>query len=334
MQQSTIKTCISGWFILVITLTPAPAQFDSQNCTLLGRWAEGECYDVLANVNIVYLGNGAYLQIMDFTDPVNPTLSGRIALASMVRGLALSGTKMYVADYDSDLCIVNIADAMNPAFVTQVKMTSHTTAATARDNHLFLANGEPIKILDISNINNPIEIGSCPSNGFARQIQVVGDYAFVANIFDISTLQAPIPVGYHKTSYAVCDIAVQDNLIFALDRETGLYIIRFDAPVAVDDNSESGLPTQFRLAQNYPNPFNPATEITYQLPALSHVQLEIYNLQRQEIKTLVDEFQAAGRQSVVWDGLDETGKKAAAGLYFYQMNAGNFTVTKKMLLVQ
>ncbi|MGQ9561685.1 MAG: hypothetical protein ACUVWA_14400 [Candidatus Oleimicrobiaceae bacterium] len=75
--------------LFLIPISFVHAQLDSQNCTVIGRWAEGDCYDVLANGNIVYFGNGAYLQLMDFTNPINPILLGRIALAFMVRRLAL-----------------------------------------------------------------------------------------------------------------------------------------------------------------------------------------------------------------------------------------------------
>lgn len=75
--------------LFLIPVSFVHAQLDSQNCTLIGRWAEGDCYDGLANGNIVYFGHSVYLQIMDFMDSINPILLGRMALPSMVRRLAL-----------------------------------------------------------------------------------------------------------------------------------------------------------------------------------------------------------------------------------------------------
>ncbi len=101
-----------------------------------------------------------------------------------------------------------------------------------------------------------------------------------------------------------------------------------------DKNAAESIPTDFELYQNYPNPFNPITQIYYHLPRSMHVTLKIYNLQGHEIRTLVDEFQSAGNQSVVWDGLDDLDKKVTSGLYFYHISAGDFNATKKMIVVQ
>lgn len=93
--------------------------------------------------------------------------------------------------------------------------------------------------------------------------------------------------------------------------------------------------TDFILEQNYPNPFNPLTKINYTIPEASKVQLKIYNVDGQEIITLVDEFQSAGKKSVIWKGTDSRGKKAASGIYFYRLKAGDkFEDTKKLILIK
>ena len=93
-------------------------------------------------------------------------------------------------------------------------------------------------------------------------------------------------------------------------------------------------PSTFGMMQNYPNPFNPETEISYSLPEAAQVRLTVYNMLGQKVKTLVDEYQAAGRKTVSWDGTDERGNKAASGIYFYRVKAGEFEDTKKMILMK
>ena len=88
------------------------------------------------------------------------------------------------------------------------------------------------------------------------------------------------------------------------------------------------------LYQNYPNPFNPETTISYQLPENSEVELAIYNLKGQKVKTLVNELLPAGQHSVVWDGKDDNGKSVSSGIYFYKLKTGNFEKTKKMILMK
>lgn len=89
------------------------------------------------------------------------------------------------------------------------------------------------------------------------------------------------------------------------------------------------VPSSFDLYQNYPNPFNPSTEISYQVSAVSHVTLTIYDVLGREVKTLVNETKAPGKYEVRFDG---TG--LSSGLYFYRIKAGNYTETKKMVLVK
>ncbi len=93
------------------------------------------------------------------------------------------------------------------------------------------------------------------------------------------------------------------------------------------------LPSQFDLAQNYPNPFNPTTTINLALPNASDYTVAIYNIAGQLIRTY-DGNASAGVVSIVWDGKDASGSQVASGMYFYKAKAGNFSATKKMLLMK
>jgi hypothetical protein len=93
------------------------------------------------------------------------------------------------------------------------------------------------------------------------------------------------------------------------------------------------LPSKFDLAQNYPNPFNPTTTINLALPTASDYTVAIYNIAGQLIRTY-DGNASAGVVSIVWDGKDASGSQVASGMYFYKAKAGNFSATKKMLLMK
>ncbi len=92
---------------------------------------------------------------------------------------------------------------------------------------------------------------------------------------------------------------------------------------------KQALPTQYALSQNYPNPFNPVTTINYELPKAGKVKMTVYNILGAQVMTLVDRQQSAGRYSVQLDG-----RLLGSGTYFYRMVAGDFTTTKKMLLLK
>ena len=104
-----------------------------------------------------------------------------------------------------------------------------------------------------------------------------------------------------------------------------------DIPTAIEENPR---PSGFTLSQNFPNPFNPETTISFEMPVQSHVKITIYNLIGQYVKTLVNEIKPIGTYSVVWDGTDASGTRVTSGLYFYRIDAGNFSQTKKLIMMK
>ena len=92
--------------------------------------------------------------------------------------------------------------------------------------------------------------------------------------------------------------------------------------------------TEYALLQNYPNPFNPSTVITFAIPRQEQVQLTVYNAIGQRIRTLINSQRPAGSHTVVWDGKDNLGREVASGTYFYELVAGTFSKSARMLLVR
>ena len=94
-------------------------------------------------------------------------------------------------------------------------------------------------------------------------------------------------------------------------------------------------PEAFSLADNFPNPFNPATTIQYALPQAADVELTVYNVLGQPVRTLVADHQSAGRYAVEWDATNDSGHSLSSGMYFYHLQAGGeFREVKKMLLIK
>ncbi len=105
-------------------------------------------------------------------------------------------------------------------------------------------------------------------------------------------------------------------------------------------NGEAASPTQgFFLLPNSPNPFNMATTLAYDLAQPARVLVTIYDLQGRAVRRLSDRFQDAGRHRLIWDGMDDSGQRAAAGVYFYRLEALSenrviFRTAKKMVLMK
>jgi len=102
----------------------------------------------------------------------------------------------------------------------------------------------------------------------------------------------------------------------------------------LNQNKNTGLPTKYALHQNYPNPFNPITAIHYDLPERSHVMIIVYDIVGNEIRTLVNDQQNAGFNSIVWNGKDRFGRTVGTGVYFCRINAEGFIKTRKMILLK
>ena len=92
--------------------------------------------------------------------------------------------------------------------------------------------------------------------------------------------------------------------------------------------------TEFILNYNYPNPFNPVTTISYKLPQAALVRMTIYDLLGRQVKTLINKTQDTGYKSVIWDATNDYGKPVSAGVYLYQIQAGNFVQSRKMVLLK
>ncbi|RPH97138.1 MAG: T9SS C-terminal target domain-containing protein, partial [Calditrichaeota bacterium] len=93
-------------------------------------------------------------------------------------------------------------------------------------------------------------------------------------------------------------------------------------------------PNEFDLLPNYPNPFNPTTTLRFTLAAPAMVNLKIYNLQGQAVRTLIDELRPEGEFSQMWDGRNEAGHALPSAIYVCRMTANGFSETIKLSLIK
>ena len=130
-------------------------------------------------------------------------------------------------------------------------------------------------------------------------------------------------------SSLIFDIVFPDSLHgFAVGREGA--IIKYIPPVInFVKEIEEGISKSFSLFQNYPNPFNPSTTISYSIPADGHVTLKVYDVLGSEVASLVDEQKHSGTFDVHFDA-----NALSSGVYYYQLKAGEFTTTKKLVLMK
>ncbi len=142
--------------------------------------------------------------------------------------------------------------------------------------------------------------GSLPTNAsFQRQFNIVGSF------------------GYHCTPHPFM---------------TGTVIV--EQITDVKSGEDQNLPRKFALLQNYPNPFNASTTISYLLPITGEVNLTIYNLLGQTVRTLVQGRQSSGSYIIIWDGKNQDGSSVSSGIYFYKLKMENFNQVRKMIFIK
>jgi hypothetical protein len=100
-----------------------------------------------------------------------------------------------------------------------------------------------------------------------------------------------------------------------------------------DTSGDQGIHS-FQLFQNYPNPFNSSTIISYEIMKAGDVTLKIYNILGREVRSLVNSLQKPGNYKVIWNGKNNQGKEVGSGIYFYQLMAGDYKATRKLVLIK
>ena len=132
--------------------------------------------------------------------------------------------------------------------------------------------------------------------------------------------------GFEAINTVAAQSEVMDAIVAFLDSSV---------VVGIEDGADLPIADGYHLAQNYPNPFNPSTTIEFTVPAVSEVELTIYNVRGQRIRTLVSGNMTVGTHQAVWDGSDQHGQHVASGIYLYRLNVGEaFSDIKKMVYLR
>ncbi|MGB2696672.1 MAG: FlgD immunoglobulin-like domain containing protein [Candidatus Zixiibacteriota bacterium] len=168
----------------------------------------------------------------------------------------------------------------------------------------------------------PDEILIAHSNGVIEAINGI--------TFDTVAISDPLPP---ISFFAFGDVSGDAMLEICISDGDSLFLYSFN-PTDVGEENQENLASEFTLNQNYPNPFNAQTTIKYYLLQSSNVELAIYNIKGQKVKTLVNGFQSVGFQSVTWDGTNRNGAKVASGIYFYRIRTDYSQETRKMVLIK
>jgi hypothetical protein len=160
------------------------------------------------------------------------------------------------------------------------------------------------------------------------------------SITPTSAVIAPAESLYFHLTATASSAQPQSGYIIFTDNADSASDSMFVQINSVSGVGDKNVPAEFSIQQNYPNPFNPTTTIMYAVPVLSRVTIKIFNVLGQEVRTLINDVQDVGMQTIRWNSTDNTGAAIPSGVYYYRIQTFDlteqrslFTSVRKMLLL-
>ncbi len=245
----------------------------------------------------------------------------------------LENTALTESEYDNIYCFGKImhylvSDADNPAQLWNVNVDNMAVVADVHtdsnsDRCLEEGVGYPREIFVIVNEGGTIRITRGAIFSYYEFLQPIAERLTDEQWREMLASDLPPEMPEWVKSFTD-ESSTQPQLVE--HSEDNLFYKEFN--LAISEQS-TPLSEKIQLSQNFPNPFNPMTTIKYQLPVTSYLTIKVYNLLGKEVATLFEGIRQAGNYSITFDG-----RGLAAGVYIYQLKAGNFVETKKFILLK
>lgn len=215
-------------------------------------------------------------------------------------------------------------------YVTHVPSSRIDPPATVFDltqGILVVESGLPTKIM--------MGTGVLFSTGMAAgELQHIMSVHIATDVADTGTLCVDINTAVGPGTYSFIDYGGTEMTSTFLDANAdGVWCFPVIKPTGVNDHNPN-VPAVYSLGQNYPNPFNPSTVINYSMERKGKIDISVFNVLGQHVKTLVNGEVDAGAHQAIWDGTDQNGASVASGVYFYKMVTDKYVDTRKMALMR
>ena len=254
-----------------------------------------------------------------------------------ITSVEIKGTTAYITDRKNECMIYHINQFFEKELINTISLSGEITESIIKGDTLYLFQDDILYLLDISDpqtadIDTVLELQQSVLDAY-----LVNEYLFTVGYEGISVfdLTGELPELVETGGISGFKISADSNVI-AVSDESNLMLYYYHIPAysnSGDAAEDEGDQPQL-LAQNYPNPFNIETSISFRLPEASFVELSVYNMLGQRVKSLFNEPKAAGYHTVSWDGTNEQGQIVSTGIYLYKLTAKDLRETKKMLLIK
>lgn len=250
---------------------------------------------------------------------------------STIWALYVSGNNLFAGTQNGIFLTTNDGSSWTPV---DSGLTNRTVDAfIACGNSLFAATWGGGIFVSTDNGTEWKAVNTGLQNRYVISFAVSGTNLFAGSavgIFqstDMGSSWKPVSIGLAQT--IVYSLTIYGDNLLAGTAYNGVWKRPLSEMITSIENDDRYSPLKFKLEQNYPNPFNPSTKISYNLSKAGHVTLRVYDVLGREVATLVNENQYAGTHVVHFDG-----SSLASGVYFYRLQAGDYSAAKKLLLLK
>jgi len=235
----------------------------------------------------------------------------------------------------------------NPTYITTIETNIRIKSCIIVDQYLAISVGDDylyeetglVEIYDISDPYHPYLVQTHEVPNYITFMEADSQYIYMLDYLAVKAFNRnALPTLEMIDSLYFGDFCeglfVSDSILYAAGNMGGLYIIGNGSQSEINNNPFNRASNTYTLSSAFPNPFNLECTISFQIPRTEKVKIAVYNVLGQRVAVLADAVYSAGNHSVVWNGRNSGGGNLSSGIYFYQIQAGEFVRTQKMALLK
>jgi|GEM_PF-3232238 len=305
---------------------------------------EGPGQVAFAEVNdhILFLARPYVVRLLDVHDPMTPleisTYSTGVPFA--LTAIGVHEETMYLGFSNGDIRVVDISDPTQPQDRGRYRDFGSEPVDFAFDNDLIYAAYLDRGLTIFRQGFGPIPWANIPSLDETKGVAVKGQLVYMADgeaglrIMEVKSPEQIREAASFKSGSSASRLAVSGDRVFLGDELAGVFILQTDFTLQSQAANKATSANTFDLKPAYPNPFNPATTIRFELTSSQRIDISVYNVLGQEVRTIAAGTFESGIHQMQWHGLDNTGSRVSSGIYFLRVQSNHQVTTQRLMLLK
>ncbi len=302
--------------------------------------AQEEALAVAVNKTFLYVAEGTVgVRVFDISDPRSPTELSKLPTEDYAANLLIVDSFLLVADRFAGVQVFDITDGANPRYLKTIN-SGWTLELSASDDLLAFSGASIISIYSHNALTEeePL-IGSYQATDII-DIELQEDRLFLCRsekgiqILDVSMPNSPVLLESFDTPGFAREFLIDEREIYLADNTSVMkFELDMTTGIELEDDSAFNTDDTFDL-ETFPNPFNETTRIQLRLSRTTTIDLSIFNIRGQRVKTILDGSRGEGMLTAVWDGTNGNNEHVSSGVYYLRLATKDAKQTKKLMLIK